>query len=369
MRKAVGATVLAGMVLGLAACVSGPSQQQVELQAEADSFLIANPDVPAVALALVDAEGRLVSASDGDAQPDGASMTAQTPVRIASNTKTYVAAAVLRLWEEGKVGLDAPIGGLIDPELAAMLSGDGYDLQAITVRHLLMHVSGMPDHADDAYVAIVLDDPGRQWSRADQVSLLVENHDPLGPPMSEFRYSDTGYVLLGDIIERITGKPLAASVRTLLDFDRLGLETTWWEQAETPPVGKSPRARQSLEGADTTHWNPSMDLYGGGGLVASVEDLAVFWAALMRGEIFDRAETLEEMVTAPGQAFPEEYRLGVFPRGEGDSEIYFHSGFWGTIAGYSPAQDVAVAGVVTDQAGIRNLAAIVMEMLTPAEAE
>ncbi|MEQ9316120.1 MAG: serine hydrolase domain-containing protein, partial [Henriciella sp.] len=360
---------LAGLVLGLAACVSEPSPQQLELQAKADSFLIDDPYVPAVALAVVDAEGRLVGAAAGGAGPDGEGMTAETPVRIASNTKTYVAAAVLRLWEDGKLDLDAPIGGLIDPELAAMLDGDGYDLDAITVRHLLMHVSGMPDHADDAYVAIVLEDPSRQWSRADQVALLVENHDPLGPPMGEFRYSDTGYVLLGDIIERITGEPLAASVRTLLDFERLGLETTWWEQAEAQPAGTAPRAWQSLEGTDTTGWNPSMDLYGGGGLVASAEDLAVFWAALMRGEIFDRPETLEEMLRAPGQAFPEEYRLGVFPRGEGDSEIYFHSGFWGTIAGYSPAQDVAVAGVVTDQAGIRNLAVIVMEMLTPTEAE
>ncbi|MGB3624486.1 MAG: serine hydrolase domain-containing protein [Henriciella sp.] len=369
MRRAFGATFLAGMFLGLAACVSGPSQQQVELQAMADGFLTENPDVPAVALAVIDAEGQLAGAAAGEAGPDGESMTPAMPVRIASNTKTYVAAAVLRLWEDGEVDLDAPIGGLIDPELAAMLDGDGYDLQAITVRHLLMHVSGMPDHADDAYVAIVLDDTSRQWSRADQVALLVENHDPLGPTMSEFRYSDTGYVLLGDIIERTTGKPLATSVRTLLGFERLGLETTWWEQAEAQPAGTAPRARQSLEGTDTTDWNPSMDMYGGGGLVGSVEDLAVFWAALMRGEIFARPETLEEMVSAPGHPFPEDYRLGVFPRGEGDSEIYFHGGFWGTIAGYSPAQDVAVAGVVTDQAGVRNLAAIVMEMLTPTEAE
>ena len=71
---------------------------------------------------------------------------------------------------------------------------------------------------------------------------------PIGPPGAKFQYSDTGYVLLGEIIERTAGDSLAAVARRELGFDRLGLATTWWEIAEPAPAGARARASSWASG-------------------------------------------------------------------------------------------------------------------------
>lgn len=72
-------------------------------------------------------------------------MTAATPVRIASITKTFVATAILRLQEEGQLSLDAPMTGLISSALETQLLSGGYDTTRITVRHLLTDTGGLND--------------------------------------------------------------------------------------------------------------------------------------------------------------------------------------------------------------------------------
>jgi len=269
----------------------------------------------------------------------------------------------MRLWEDGRIDLDAPIARLIDPNFDEMLRNDGYDTDAITVRHLLMHTAGLPDHADDAYVEMVMGDPTRQWTRAEQLQVGVDNHDPLGPPTGQYSYSDTGYILLGDIIERLTGEPLASTARRELKFSEIGLDATWWEQVEQRPTTSAPRARQYISGLDTTDWNGSIDLYGGGGLIMSANDLARFMAALMRGEIFDDGATLETMLSAPDHPFPDRYRLGLFPREFKGYDGYTHEGFWGTHARFIPELNVAISAVVLDQSGYRKMFPMVSETL------
>lgn len=359
------AGIVATAIFTSAACVSAPqpSPFQQELQTQLDAFLQENEGVPGIAFAVIGPDDTASFAAAGTADPTGRAMTVSTPVRIASNTKTYTAAAILRLWEMGRINLDAPIAELIDPQFEALLREDGYNVQAITVRHLLMHVSGMPDHADDQYIEIIFSDPHHEWTREEQVALLTKNHDPLGGPEEVYQYSDTGYVLLGHIIEKITGQSLAASVRNLLSLDRLGLRATWWERVETAPSWAVEPATQFFGGQNTKDFNPSIDLYGGGGIVASVDDLAQFWTALMRGDVFEEKETLELMLSAPGHPFPDRYRMGVFPRKLGETEIFFHSGAWGTIAAYVPELDVAIAGVVTEQAGFGPLTVLAIGVI------
>ncbi|MHA7871915.1 MAG: serine hydrolase domain-containing protein, partial [Hyphococcus sp.] len=250
-----------------------------------------------------------------------------------------------------------------DPVFDAMLQKDGYETNVITVRHLLMHTSGLPDHADDKYVEMIMADPSRQWTRREQLQVLVDGHDPLGPPNGQYRYSDTGYILLGGIIERLTGEPLSTVIRRELKFAEIGLQATWWEQVEQPPANAAPRARQSLSGLDTTDFNGSLDLYGGGGLIMSATDLARFMAALMRGEIFDSAQTLETMLSAPGHPFPDKYRLGLFPRDSQGYESFAHEGFWGTHARFIPELDVAISAVVLDQSGYATMFPLISETL------
>ncbi len=323
--------------------------------------------LPGLAIYVVPARGEPVGAAAGQADPDGRSFASTTPVRIASVTKTYVAATVLRLWEQGRIDLDAAISQLVDQRFDDILKSDGYDTKAITVRHLLMHTAGLPDHADQQYVQIVAADPQRVWTREEQVALNVANHDPLAAPGEVFEYSDTGYVLLGHIIERVTQKSLAASVRHELDFESLGLEATWWEVAEPEPEGLPRRAHQYVGNENFHHVNASVDLYGGGGLLSTPRDMALFFAALLRGKVFENADTLKLMMDAPGHPNPDQYRMGLSPQTMNGHIGYGHTGFWGTAVYYFPDLDVAIAGAVLEQGGFRTLLKLMDETLIELE--
>jgi len=299
----------------------------------------------------------------GLADPDtGIEMTPFHPVRIASNTKTYVAAAALRLREEGKLELDDPISRYLGDELLEVLRGDGYDPDAITIRHLLTHTSGIFDHSDTPdYIEAITADPGHTWTRSEQVLAAAAWGDPLGEPGEIYRYSDTGYVILGEIVAKAGGMPMAAAVRELLDFERLGLASTWWETLEPRPEGAPERAHQYLGDVDTFGFDPSLDLYGGGGLVATVRDMGRFLRALFTGDVYKSPESTATMLTAlegakasgqEGQLPPGMYRMGIWVLDVDGYETYRHSGFWGTVAIYVPELDLAVACTVNQgQAG------------------
>ena len=161
---------------GPATTVGDPWQRLV------DETLAASPGVPALALAVL-APGRGLDVAVAAGRSGDAALGADQPFRLASNTKTYTAAATLRLVEEGRLGLDDTLAERADPALVALLDGDGYDTGAITVRHLLQHTSGLYDYASDVdYQTIALGEPDGHWSRADQVRFAVEEGDPLGPP-------------------------------------------------------------------------------------------------------------------------------------------------------------------------------------------
>ncbi|MNQ23399.1 D-alanyl-D-alanine carboxypeptidase precursor [compost metagenome] len=307
--------------------------------------------------------GRGVSTAYGAASGEadvGTALTVDTPLRLASNTKTFVAATALRLWENGRLDLDAPIDGLLSAPLTRLLEADGYDTRRITVRQLLTHSAGLYDHAGDPrFIQTSIAQPDRRWTREGLVRLATEYGDPRSAPGTEFRYSDTGYILLGDIIERVTGRDIAAAVRAELGFDRLGLKSTWWEVMEVPPSGAAPRARQWLGDVDATDIHASMDLYGGGGLVMSVRDLATFAAALFEGRVFERPDTLKEMFWKGPHQGADQYRMGVFVKRVGSQEFYSHSGFWGTLVYYAPSTGVAVAGATTHQGEFGRMRALV----------
>ena len=304
-----------------------------------------------------------IEVASGEAE-SGRPLTVDTPVRIASNTKTFVAATLLRLWEQGQIDLDAPIGPLLTPALDALLRADGFDTGRITVRQVMSHSAGFYDHGGDPrFIAMVQADPAHVFTREELVRLSMQWADPQSAPGTEFRYSDTGYILLGDIIERLTGKNLAAAVREQLRLDQLGLRSTWWERFEPPQTGAPARARQYLGETDATGFDVSMDLYGGGGLLMSARDLATFFQALFDGRVFDRPETLREMLWQGPHRNAQVYRLGIFVKRAGERDFYWHSGFWGTMAYYDPQNRVAIAGITTNQDGYRALLGQVERMI------
>lgn len=342
-RSATPSTAPVGPVSTAVATAANASDRS--WQKLVDEFAAESPGVPGVALAVV-APGIDVAVAAGTGAPEPERpLTPDQPFRVASNTKTFTAAATLRLVEQGAIGLDDPIAGLIDSALAGLLDGDGYDTGAITVRQLLLHTSGIYDYASDVdYQTVVLGDITQRWERIDQVRFAVDRGDPLGEPGGQFASSDTGYVLLGDLIERATGDSLAAAYRELLRFDDLGLDETWLETAEPVPDGVADRAHQYYEDLDTYDADPSFDLYGGGGLVSTVDDLAAFYRALLSGEVFQDPATLEAMTTVPQAGAEAGAAMGLFRFDDPElGPCWSHSGFWGSVVISCPEHDVTMA--------------------------
>ncbi|QPE17855.1 beta-lactamase family protein [Providencia rettgeri] len=294
---------------------------------------------------------------------EGMPLSVDTPLRIASNTKTFTAATILRLAEMGKLSIYDAISEYIDPQYNALLSTQ-YNTHTITIRHLLEHSSGLLDHADGDYLKAVLKQPNYVWSRTEQVEMYMRKQFPTFSPSKSFIYSDTGYILLGDIIERITGQSLGLAVRELLHFDSIGLESAYWESLEQPPEIATPRARQYLGKWDGTHIHASMDAYGGGGLVMSSKQMAIFLEALFEGNIFSSPNTLETMLSMGSHDGAENYRLGIMVNVVNGITLYSHLGFWGSVAYYAPKAKISAAGFVDDRESRETLIHVIESLLS-----
>jgi D-alanyl-D-alanine carboxypeptidase len=330
-----------------AAAAGAPTPVAARLAAAADAFAAAHPTYPGVALAVVSPRLQWTGSAGHPALGSHTLLDPRAGFRIASVTKTFTAAATLRLVEEGRLALDDPIGEHLAPATVALLRNGGYDPQAIRVRHLLMHTSGLYDYASDPkFVEYVLTHGRHHWTRAEQVRFAMTHGKPYAPPGKEFHYADTGYVLLGQIVERTTARPLGSAFRRLLGFEKLGLTHTFLESLEPRPPAARPRAHQYYQRIDATGFDPSFDLYGGGGLVSTVGDLARFYRALLHRHVFERPTTLRIMLGKPNTRRIADLGMGIFSNrfgGRSGEDCWGHSGFWGVTVIHCPASDVTVA--------------------------
>lgn len=358
MQRLLGVTVLAAAILlvsvaaGPASVASTRAPLPMRLTRTLDDFLHAHPAFPGVVMT-VRAPGFAWTGAAGVA--DRASrkpLATDATFRIASVTKTFTAAAILRLVENGKLALDEPIAKHLSSASVALLREGGYDVDAIRVRHLLSHTSGLYDFAEDKdYQAYVVSHPRHRWTRAEQVRFAMIHGKPLSRPGIEEHYSDTGYVLLGEMLERLTGRGLAAAYRTLLHFERLELDETYLETLEPGAAHAKPRAHQYLGTIDTTAVDPSFDLYGGGGLVSTVDDLARFYRALLGGRVFEKPATLRTMLGKPFPAHPTDLGLGIFFLRVGGETCWWHNGFWGINVVHCPGSGMTIASMANQANG------------------
>ncbi|SDA94155.1 D-alanyl-D-alanine carboxypeptidase [Algoriphagus alkaliphilus] len=266
----------------------------------------------------------------------GDSLQIEETFRIASVTKTYVTAGILRLMEKSILKLEDPISKHISQEHTKILSQD-YDLDKITIRQILRHSAGFFDHTNaPEFFETVVNAPDHEWTRTEQLQMGVEKGDPIGPLGKQFSYSDTGYVILGELIEKYTGKSLDSGLKELLRIEALGLNRTDFERmdAETDQL----RIHQYFQGRDTYQFSPTMDYYGGGGILSTTQELVDFFQALFQGKVFEKAETLEimlEPVTYETKARMD-YQMGMYKIKVNGLEAFSHSGFWGTQVIYIP---------------------------------
>lgn len=335
---------------------------EARLQALVDDDVATWPTMPARLLhVLAPGLGVDVEVAAGVADlTTGEPLAPGSRFRIASVTKPFLAAAALRLVEDDRLALDDTVAVRLAGEYDDLLRSGGYDTGAITLRHLLTHTSGIYDFAADAYdpsmtdgfTALVHQDPARCWARFEQIEFALAHGKPYGPPGGQYAYSDTGACLVGEILERATGHTMGAAIRELIGYDRLGLTHTWQETIEPEPPDVPPLSHQFEGELDVAEMDASVDLYGGGGLMSTCRDLARFFRALLRGEVFREPSTLASMTTTlVGVPLAAETGLDDDPSSAGmylfrheiGGEIWWgHGGYWGTLVHTCPARDVTI---------------------------
>lgn len=284
--------------------------------------------------------------------------------RIGSDTKTFVAVAALQLVAEGRLGL----GDTVDEWLPGVVNGNGNDGRRITVRNLLQHTSGLPNYTD-----ILFSDPEeltpenyrakRFTARTpeQQVALAMSRApgwlpDPENPGAeTRWAYSNTNYVLIGMIIERVTGHPWEQEIHERI-IEPLGLRHT--STMGTSAYVPQPTATAYLQFPgrhDLTDTTLQVDGGADGGIVSTTTDMNTFLRALMDGTLLP-AEQLEQMrTTVPAPDFSggaeARYGLGIAWRPvEGcDGGVWYHGGTsFGTVSetAVTPDGDVSVAAAV-----------------------
>ena len=224
-----------------------------------------------------------------------------------------------------------------------------------TVRQLLQHRSGLVDHTFfPEFNHIVDTDPQHRWNALEQIAIAA-GKPALFTPDTAFSYSDTGYVLLGQIVEHLTKEPLAVAVRRACTLDALDVPSIHWEIAEPTPT-RVVRAHQFYEGADTHDWHPGLDLFGGGGIVATMPDLARWWTALFEGRVHPHVARMtaapRSTLAADGTAFPggEGVGLCIFRTTYGEVPVWSHGGFWGLTTSHIPSLRTSIAFMMTARA-------------------
>jgi D-alanyl-D-alanine carboxypeptidase len=179
------------LVAGAATVSAQPHAPEVaeQLQSRLDALVRENPSVPGIVLHVSSVRdgwswgGASGVVARGSAEP----LTPGHAARLASVTKTYTAAAILRLAEQGRLDLDDAIGERLSRGSVELLRRDRYDVDAITIRQLASHTAGLFDYASDPrFVAAVLGDLQRRWSARELLELATRLGDPvagLGRPL------------------------------------------------------------------------------------------------------------------------------------------------------------------------------------------
>lgn len=266
---------------------------------------------PAALASVTSPDGEVENAVAGEGDIEtGQAPPLDAEVRIASNTKMFVATIVLQLVDERLVDLDAPIGTY----LPGLIRGAGIDGTGITVHQLLQQTTGLPEYADqiaaDAFGA-----QERYISPRDMLDIALSRPASFAPG-EKWEYSNTNYLVLGLLIEAVTDRAIAQQIEERI-VTPLGLEHTYFPApGELALRGEHPtgyHADVPGELRDISAMDTSF-AWSAGAMVSTPAELNTFMRALLNGELLSDAalETMKTSVPAGDELWPEaEYGLGL----------------------------------------------------------
>jgi D-alanyl-D-alanine carboxypeptidase len=275
---------------------------------------VAQRGAPSVAIGVVRRGETVVMKGWGKADLENdVAATEHSVYRIGSVTKQFTAAAVMQLVEQGKVQLTDSIGAHL-PTLPAAWRG-------VTVRQLLNHTSGIPSYTGIGQAWL------RRWGEEmipDSLVALTATHAMWFAPGTSYRYDNTGYVVLGMLIEKLAGRPWATDIEERF-LKPLGLTETL--NCLTAPV--VPRRVHGYDPAGAgwvnTPYLAMSQPYAAGALCSSVHDLARWNQALHGGRVVSAA-SYTAMTTPEGAASAQRYGFGLGRATLSGHELITHGG-------------------------------------------
>ena len=252
-------------------------------------------------------KGSYVRATGVADKATGEPMRADVFVRIGSETKTFTVTALLELVDDGLIGLDEPISDYVH----GVPGG-----HRITLRHLAEMRSGLFPYTEDAdFQHDLLSDPERSFTPR-QVLAYGFKHRNTFAPGAQFQYSNTNLVLLGLVVERVSGRRLADFLeRRVLRPARLP-HTLLPERFEFPRPHPHGYTDQTLSGevADSTNWNPSW-AWAAGAMISDLHDLRRWAKIVATGTLLQPRTQAERLKMLPTGHPGTSYGLGIFESG------------------------------------------------------
>jgi D-alanyl-D-alanine carboxypeptidase len=259
---------------------------------------------------------------------------------IGSNTKMMTSSIILQLVEEGKLSLDDTIDKWITPSYK--INGE------ITVRQLLNHTSGIADYTTEAWVDSFRTNPSKVWTVEELIDAFVGA--PNFEPGSSWKYSNTGFLLLGEIIEQIENKTYREILyERIINPLQLNTMYTPIEDEPTGPV-MTPWFDIDDDGEqDNLEEYSLMAMHTSGGAAGYVYStpahLAMFLNKLFSEEVINQS-SLEEMITPVPARSTYDYGLGLVKYKIFDKPYYGHTGqYMGylSFSAYEPESQLSVA--------------------------
>lgn len=313
---------------------------------------VAQGRAPSVAIGVVRGGETIVMKGWGKADLENdVPATERSVYRIGSLTKQFTAAAVMQLVEQGKVRLTDSIGAHL-PALPAAWRG-------VTVRQLLNHTSGIPSYTDIGPVWV------RRWGEEmipDSLVALTATQDMWFAPGTSWRYDNSGYVVLGMLIEKVAGRSWSADIEERF-LKPLGLTETL--NCLAAPV--VPRRVHGYSSAGAAGWINAPYLamsqpYAAGALCSSVHDLARWNAALHGGRVVSAA-SYALMTTPEGAAIAQQYGFGLRQTTLLGHEMIMHNGVInGFISSNAWIPDAGLSITVLTNSGESRAGALMLQV-------
>ncbi|GMK37683.1 hypothetical protein PCCS19_07370 [Paenibacillus sp. CCS19] len=235
---------------------------------------------------------------------------ADSPYHSASVGKTMCAAIFGLLVDEGKISFDDSISAWLDADmLRGLFEIDGTDYSnLVTLRQLLSHTSGIADYFEgpvksgEPMLELISSNPDLAFTPESLVAFTRDHQEPVGRPGQQFHYSDTGYILLGLILEAIEGKPYSDILQERI-FEPLGMMDSYLMFYRDEPADI---IGIYVNGVDLSSRDALSVDWAGGGVVTTMADLLMFMQALENGKLLSD-ETYSQMTD-----FQYRYDKGIY---------------------------------------------------------